>query len=398
MDIERFRRSPVGRLVPLSGTDGRTGERYEHFGFMPDPLAEPPVLSAATWTTIARANRSLGALQQGASLIPNPGILRQPTLRREAQSTSALEGTFAPLDDVLAAEAVGSGERSAALAEVLNYIESAEMGFTWVQDRSVTTGLLEELQSVLVRGTRADTDQAGRVRSIPVAIGSHGGAIEDARFVPMPPGIALRSAVDDLLRWVAATERNEVDPVVAAAMAHYQFETLHPFNDGNGRLGRLLIVLQFMRSAVLTEPLLSVSPWFEARRERYQDALAAVSAEGDWDSWIALFAEGIHRSAVDTGERMTALLAVQSSYRDRIRDNGLRGMVVDVADLLIASPFVTIPIVAAATGKTYQAASNAVQRLREIGILDEVERQGVRIFRATDVVRVTTRPVRRTDR
>ena len=398
MDIERFRRSPIGRLVPLAGTDGRTGERYDHFGFVPDPLGAPPSLSGETWTMVSRANRSLGALEQGASLIPNPGILRQPTLRREAQSTSALEGTFAPLDDVLAAEAVGSGERSAALAEVLNYIESAEMGFTWVQDRSVTTGLLEELQSVLVRGTRADTDQAGRVRSIPVAIGSHGGAIEDARFVPMPPGVQLRSAVDDLLRWVAEADGVGVDPVVAAAMAHYQFETLHPFNDGNGRLGRLLIILQFMRSQVLTEPLLSVSPWFEARRERYQDALAAVSAEGDWDSWIALFAEGIHRSAVDTGERMTALLAVQSSYRDRIRDGGLRGMVVDVVDLLIGSPFVTIPMVSTATGKTYQAASSAVQRLQEVGILDEVERQGVRMFRATDVVRVTTRPVRRTAR
>lgn len=396
MDVERFRKSPVGSLVPLRGTDGRTGDRYDHFGFVPDPLDEPPRLSGSTWTVVSRANRSLGALEQGASLIPNPGILRQPTLRREAQSTSALEGTFAPLDDVLAAEAVGSGERSAALAEVLNYVESAEMGFTWVQDRAVTTGLLEELQSVLVRGTRADTAQAGRVRDIPVAIGSHGGAIEDARFVPMPPGIALRSAVDDLLQWVADAEGNRVDPVVAAAMAHYQFETLHPFNDGNGRLGRLLIVLQFMRSKVLTEPLLSVSPWFEARRERYQDALAAVSAEGDWDAWVALFAEGIHQSAVDTGERMTALLAVQSSYRDRIRDSGLRGMVVDVVDLLIGTPFVTIPMVASATTKTYQAASNAVQRLQEVGILDEVERQGVRIFRATDVVRVTTRPVRRT--
>jgi Fic family protein len=397
MDVERFRRSPVGRVVPLVGTDGRTGERYDHFGFVPDPLDEVPALSGHTWTTVSRANRSLGALEQGASLIPNPGILRQPTLRREAQSTSALEGTFAPLDDVLAAEAVGSGERSAALEEVLNYVESAEMGFTWVQDRAVTTGLLEELQSVLVRGTRADTAQAGRVRSIPVAIGSHGGAIQDARFVPMPPGVALRSAVDDLLRWVAAADEDTVDPVVAAAMAHYQFETLHPFNDGNGRLGRLLIVLQFMRSKVLTEPLLSVSPWFEARRERYQDALAAVSAEGDWDSWIALFAEGIHQSAVDTGERMTALLAVQTGYRERIRDSGLRGMVVDVVDLLIGSPFVTIPMVASATGKTYQAASGAVQRLQEIGILDEIDRRGVRIFRATDVVRMTTRPVRRAD-
>ncbi|WIB77401.1 Fic/DOC family N-terminal domain-containing protein [Curtobacterium sp. MCPF17_002] len=341
---------------------------------------------------MARANRALGALRQGSSLIPNPGILRAPTLRREAQSTSALEGTFAPLDEVLAAEAVGKASRSPALSEVLNYIDTAELGFAWVQERRVTTGLLEELQSVLVRGTAADTQQAGHIRTVPVAIGTRGGGIEDARFVPMPPGTPLRSAVDDLLDWVDAAPRQDLDPVVAAALTHYQFETLHPFNDGNGRLGRLLIVLQLMRSDVLTEPLLSVSPWFEARRDQYQDALAAVSAEGAWDEWVALFADGIHSSAVDTGSRMSDLLAVQAEYRDRIRASGARGMVLDVAEYLIGAPFVTVPMLASALGKTYQAASNAVARLVELEILTEVERQGVRVFRASNVVQVTMRP------
>lgn len=393
MDIERFRGSPVGSLVPISGTDGRTGRAYDHFGFVPDALGGLPTLSGQTWTKVARANRALGALHQGSSLIPNPGILRAPTLRREAQSTSALEGTFAPLDDVLAAEAVGKVDRSAALSEVLNYIDTAELGFTWVRERRVTTGLLEELQSVLVRGTVADTAQAGHVRTVPVAIGSWGGGIEDARFVPMPPGVALRAAVDDLLDWVDRAPGLDLDPVVSAALAHYQFETLHPFNDGNGRLGRLLIVLQFMRAEVLTEPLLSVSPWFEARREQYQDALAAVSAEGAWDAWVALFADGIHSSAKDTGARMSDLLAVQAEYRDRIRASGARGMVLDVADHLIGTPFVTVPMLASALGKTYQAASNAVMRLVDLGILTEVERQGVRVFRATNVVDVTLRTV-----
>lgn len=391
MDLARFRNSPVGRLVPLRGVDGRTGRPYEHFGFVPDPLGEIPTLSGATWTKVARANRALGALRQGSSLIPNPGILRAPTLRREAQSTSALEGTFAPLDDVLAAEAVGKADRSAALSEVLNYIDTAELGFAWVRERRVTTGLLEELQSVLVRGTAADTAQAGHIRTVPVAIGTRGGGIGDARFVPMPPGTPLRSALGDLLDWVDAAPRRDLDPVVAAALTHYQFETLHPFNDGNGRLGRLLIVLQFMRSDVLTEPLLSVSPWFEARRQDYQDALAGVSAEGAWDAWITLFADGIHSSATDTGARMSDLLAVQAEYRDRIRASGTRGMVLDVADYLIGTPFVTVPMLAAAFGKTYQAASNAVARLVELDILSEVERQGVRVFRASNVVQVTTR-------
>jgi Fic family protein len=391
MDIDRFRRSPIGRLVPIAGTDGRTGLEYDHFAYVPDPLHEPPQLSGATWTAVGRANRALGALDQGASLIPNPGILRYPTLRREAQSTSALEGTFAPLDDVLAAEAVGNGVRSAALSEVLNYVETAELAFAWAEDRGLTVGLLEQLQSVLVRGTAADTAQAGQVREVPVAIGTRGGGIEDARFVPMPPGIALRSAVGDLLEWMAAAATQQIDPVVAAAMAHYQFETLHPFNDGNGRLGRLLIVLQFLRSSTLAQPLLSVSPWLEARRERYQDGLAEVSATGDWDTWVHFFAEGIEQSAVDTGTRMSELLGVQNEYRERIRASGGRGTVLDIADLLIGQPFVTVPMLAKETGRTYQAASNAVVKLTDLGILTEVERQGIRMFRAHEVVRVTTR-------
>ncbi|MFJ3384864.1 MULTISPECIES: Fic family protein [unclassified Curtobacterium] len=393
MKIERFRHSPIGQLVPISGTDGRTGLEYDHFAFVPDPLRDEPVLSGSTWTAIGRANRALGGLDQGASLLPNPGILRQPTLSREAQSTSALEGTFAPLDDVLAAEAVGGGGRSAALSEVLNYVETAELGFAWAEERGLTVGILEQLQSVLVRGTTADTVQAGKVREVPVAIGTRGGGIEEARFVPMPPGLGLRSALGDLTGWMNDVERRGVDPVLAAAMAHYQFETLHPFNDGNGRLGRLLIVLQFMRSRTLAQPLLSVSPWFEARRERYQDGLAEVSATGAWDQWVRFFAEGIEQSAIDTGARMRELLAVQGDYRERIRESGGRGIVLDIADLLIGSPFVTVPMLAKATGRTYQAASNAVSKLTELGILVEVERQGVRIFRATDVVRVTTRPM-----
>lgn len=392
MDIQRFRPSPIGSLVPVRGVDGRNGLSYEHFGYAPDPLDDVPELSGRTWTAVSRASRALGRLEQGSVLLPNPAILRQPTLRREAQSTSALEGAYAPLDDVLAAEAVGGGTWSAALAEVLNYIDTAERAFDWVTGSPITSGLLEELQGILVRGTAADTAQAGRIRDVPVAIGTSGGRIEDARFVPMPPGTALRAAVMDLVHWLELTDRRGDDPVVATAMAHYQFETIHPFNDGNGRLGRLLIVLQLMRMGVLSEPLLSVSPWFEARREEYQEHLAEVSASGLWDPWISFFAEGIEQSAIDTGSRMAELLAVQAEYRERILASGGRGMVLEIADFVIGTPFVSIPMLAAATGRTYQAASNAVARLCDLGILSEVERRGVRVFRATDVVAVAMRP------
>lgn len=207
----------------------------------------------------------------------------------------------------------------------------------------------------------------------------------------MPGGPQLESGVEDLLQWMRFTEA-EVDPIVATAMAHYQFETLHPFNDGNGRIGRLLIVLQLVGLGVLSEGILSVSPWFEARREQYQDLLAEVSATGDWDGWISFFAEGIEASAVDSAERIRQLLELQASYHERLRDAGARGAVRDIADVLIGRPYVSIPNLRDATGLTYQAVSNAVRKLVDLDILEQRDIPGVMAFRAPEVVDIISAP------
>lgn len=391
MDRSRFEHSPIGSLLPITGTDGR-GQRYEHVAYAAHPLSTPPDLATATWNRVARANRALGRLQQGSLLVINPGLLRQPTLRREAQSTSALEGTYAPLEDVLAADVIEGGARSAALNEVLNYVSAAENGFRWVsQQRQITAGLLCDLHRTLVDGTGADTGEAGRIRHIQVVIGSRGGRVTDARFIPMPPGATLDAAVGDLISWMQQPQ-SDLDPIIATALAHYQFETLHPFNDGNGRIGRLLIVLQLVNLGVLSEGLLSVSPWFEQRRDQYQDLLSEVSATADWDSWVSFFAEGIEASANDSAARIDRLLKLQSHYHDVLREAGARGAVRDIADILIGSPFVNIPNLRDATGLTYQAVSNAVRKLVEVGILEQRKGSGVLSFRAPAVVEIISAP------
>lgn len=317
--LDEFAASPIGGLVDATVTDRRSGESIRHPAFVPDPLGPEPEMANETWRWVARANRAIGRLQQGSRFVPNPGLLRQPTLRREAQSTSALEGTFAPIEDGLAADVIERANRSSALNEVLNFVQAAEIAYGVIEDgQKITVSLLQHLHAVLVRGTAADTADAGRVRAIQVAIGSRGGGIEDARFVPMPPGPQLEAGLHDLVNWIATP--GDRDPIVATAMAHYQFETLHPFNDGNGRIGRLLIVVQLLQDGALASSLLSVSPWFERRRERYQDELAAVSATGDWGSWVALFAEGIEASAIDTARRLERVLDVQEDYHRRLRD------------------------------------------------------------------------------
>ncbi|TWF77819.1 Fic family protein [Pseudonocardia hierapolitana] len=357
--------------MPISGSDPRYG-RWEHVAFVPDPLpSATPELSVITFNEVAEARAALASLNSTARQLPNPSLLRRPTLRREAQSTSALEGTYAPLQAVLAADEEHD-PADANMREVLNYVRTAEHAFAWHADgRPLSMNLLTELHGILVRGTSADTDQAGRVRSIQVAIGGHaGGRVQDSRFVPRPPGPELEAQIRDWLGWVEGSPGRDIDPVIAAGMAHYHFEALHPFNDGNGRIGRLLIVLHLMVTAVITEPTLTVSPWFEARRADYYDALMAVSTTRDWDRWIRFFARGLAASAQDTEQRLLDLLAAQGSLKATIRRAGLRANTAsNLVDFALAQPIFTVRQVERHLEVTYARANQLVAQLVELGVL-----------------------------
>jgi Fic family protein len=393
VEVERFAASPVGHLQRIRGTDGRTGREYDHVAFIPDPLSDEPTLRGETWRAVSRAGHALGRLLQAGRQVPQPGLLRRPTLRREAQSTSALEGTFAPLEDVLAADATDEAPPSSELAEVLNYVRTAEYGFAEVAaGRPLGLAMVEDMQGRLARGTHADTDQAGHVRTIQVAIGeTTSSSLASARYVPPPPGAELQRSLRDLLDWMNSSRAIRRDPVVAAAMAHYQFEALHPFNDGNGRIGRLLVVLQLIQDRALDDPLLSISPWFEQRRRSYQDHLLEVSATGDWDGWVRFFAEGIEVSAVDTAIRVDRLLRVQEHYANTLRDAGAAGLIRDVAESLIAYPYIDVPRTAKRLDSTFQTVNKAVSRLVSLGILRErTGRSHGRLFEAPAVVDILT--------
>ena len=375
----------------MSGVDGRFGTPYDHIAFVANPLSEEPVLTSPTWRAVNSANRALARLDQASQQIPQPHLLRRPTLRREAQSTSALEGTFAPLEQVLAAD-ISDPSLSKEMLEVLNYVEAANLAFDVIEERGrLTVGLLESVHAVLVRGTDAETADAGRIRTTPVAIGSPTGSVEDARFVPMPEGIALNIATQDLVQWV--TKARDREPIVAAAMAHYQFETLHPFNDGNGRIGRLMIVLQLLVDGLIHQPLLSVSPWFEARRPQYQEQLAEVSATGDWNAWIRFFSAGIESSANDIARRVDRILSVQNTYVQMVQEAGGRGLIRDIVDILSGDPIVTVPVLTKRFEKTSPAVSNAINRLVELGILSGPIGSYNRQFLARDIWLAITAPV-----
>jgi len=370
-----FKKNTTGILVPISGTDPRGGE-WQHQAFVPNLLADiSPTLTAATYREVANARAALAALDSTAKQLPNPALLRRPTLRREAQSTSALEGTYAPLSDVLTAD--DEAPQNPNIREILNYVVMADYAFGWVGDgRDFTASMFADLQGMLVRGTASEGPGSGDLRTDQVVIGRRSDAnpaelpVKAARFIPPPAGADLRARFQDLVTWMRADHSQEIDPVVAAAMAHYQFETLHPFHDGNGRIGRLLVVLQLHKAHILSEPTLTVSPWFEGRRTEYYDRLLAVSTEGDWDRWVHFFATGIMESARLTHRQMLGLVSAQETLKEMVRASNLRADSAQVlVDYAVAHPSFTVRRVQRDMGISYGRANNLVGQLTEIGVL-----------------------------
>lgn len=393
-----FVNSDMGALVPISDTDPIHGE-WTHAAFVPAPLGvESPALSSATYMRVADARAALAALDSTARRLPNPTLLRRPTLQREAQSTSALEGTYEPLGDVLTADEeaqpLGSSMRG-----VLNYVSMANSAFAAIDDgRPLTPSLLAALQGLLVRGTKDEGRETGRVRSSQVAVGRRADApvgappARAARFIPPPPGPDLDAHLQGLTDWVRRAAELPIDPVVAAGMAHYQFETLHPFHDGNGRIGRLLIVMQLFTHGVLSEPTLTVSPWFESRRTDYYEHLLRVSTIGDWDNFIHFFATGLAESAELTHRQMLALVDVQRELKDIVRESRLRADTAhSLVDMAVARVSFSVRQVERELGISYGRANALVQQLVGLGVLSEVPRGGAtRRFVAPRVLQVMT--------
>jgi Fic family protein len=387
MNLEALASSPVGSLVTIRGVDARDGKDYEHKAFLPANLPASMSLLPETYKAVVEASAAVARLDQAAFLLPNPGLLARPAIRREAVSTSALEGTYAAFTDVLEAELLDERDQSAAVAEVRNYVVAAEAAYEWIKKYPISIGCLEQLQEVLVKGTRGDTADAGSVRSIQVCIGGGGRSIQDARFVPPPPGDQLRAGLEAWERWI--NTEDDYPLVVKMALGHYQFETLHPFNDGNGRLGRLVCVLQLAHRGELRVPVLNLSPWLERYRQDYQDHLLRCSVTGEFDAWISFFCEAVRTQASHAVERIEALLAWKNDAVLRLNEARVRGVAVTITEELIGYPLITPTLAAQRHVVSYPAANTAIGRLEKLGILRErTGKQYARMFEAPEVLRI----------
>lgn len=371
----RLANSPIGRLVTLP--DG-------HQAYVPAPLPRALPLDTPLVYLLDRASRAVATLAGVGETLPNPHLLIRPFVHREAVLSSRIEGTQASISDVFMFEATGEPRtRFGDAREVVNYVRALEHGLRRLRKLPLSVRLVNELHAILLHDVRGRDKTPGELRTRQVWIGSEGTSIGEARFIPPPPGL-VRDLLDDWERFV--NEDLELPPLVQCALMHYQFEAIHPYLDGNGRIGRLLITLFLCAKDVLRTPLLYLSAYFERRRQAYYDHLLALSETGDWAAWLRFFLEGVVEQAEDALERCRRLRALQDEFRELTQARRLSANAVRLTERLFANPYVTAPMAAAALGMTYPGARLVLERLEHEGVLTSIPDTRPRLYVAAKVL------------
>jgi Fic family protein len=323
---------------------------------------------------LAAATHALGELAGIARNLPDPDLLIRPFLRREAVLSSRIEGTQASLSDVFLYEAAPKHpppgrEPPGDVREVVNYVHALRYGLSRLDEMPLSLRLFRELHRRLMEGVRGPQPTPGEFRRSQNWIGPPGCTLEDATFVP-PPVPQMHEGLSQLERYLY--QPPALPPLVRIALVHYQFEAIHPFLDGNGRVGRLLISLLLCREGLLHEPLLYLSAFFERCRDDYYRLLLDVSRHGAWNDWIGFFLTGIEEQSRDAIWRIGELLALWQRYRSELATVRSSVLLLDLVDRLFENPAITLPEAARHLKVTHRAAKLNVDKLVRAGILTEI--------------------------
>lgn len=343
--------------------------------FVPAALPpRPPVrMDAEVQRLLSQADRALGRLDGSVHTLPNPDLFVLMYVRKEAVLSSQIEGTQSSLQDLLAAEAELFPARSAAsdVDEVINYVAAMKHGLRRLGDVPLSVRLIKEIHATLLAGTRGAELSPGEIRRTQNWIGPSGCTLREAVFVPPPPH-EVAQALGDLELFLHADD--DIPLLVKVGLAHAQFETIHPFVDGNGRVGRLLVAFLLCEREALAMPVLYLSHYLKRHRQRYYELLQSVRDEGRWEAWLAFFLQGVREVSFEAAETAGRILRLREAHRTALTDglgraagNGLR-----VLDALYDRPIVSVEDVRKVTGTTYAAANDLVARLVELGVLVEI--------------------------
>ena len=355
--------------------------------FAPPPLPPPLALDWELAKDLSVAQQALGELAGTARNLPNPRLLMGPFVRREAVLSSRIEGTQASFSDLLFFEAASGTEPDAPdVREVANYVAALEHGLDRLPTLPMSLRLLREVHARLMEGVRGGDRTPGEFRRDQVWIGPPGAPLADATFVP-PPVQEMTAALAALEGYLHAPSSHPL--LVRLALIHYQFEAIHPFRDGNGRVGRLLISLLLVAEGAMPWPLLYLSAFFERHRAEYYRLLLRVSQAAAWTEWLQFFLRGVADQSRDASARSAALLDLRRAWHRRLQTARSSALLLRLVDDLFSSPALTIPGAARRLGVTQRSAGLNVGKLVRAGILREVTgRRRNRIFLATDIVRV----------
>ena len=378
MDIKQFSINASGKLVKMPAG---------YWAFIPNHL--PPRLDylPRLVTVLAEAERGLGELRGVSEGLVDAKLLLRPFIWMEAVLSSRIEGTKASLEDLLISEGTQLAlfEEKGDVREVQNYVNALEYGLERMKTLPVSLRLIKEIHAKLMEGVRGEGLRAGEFRTRQNWIGPPGATLEDATYSPPPPE-EMRRAMGELEEFL--NQASEIPALLRLGMAHYQFEAIHPFADGNGRMGRLLITLLMSGWDLLPRPVLNLSAAFEAERQSYYQHLLAVSQSGEWEEWLVFFLDGIKQESRRAIKRTKALEGLRDRYVKLVRKERADERLSQAVNALFSSPILTVRQMEKQLGISYLAAERCMQRLIELRILREITGKARnRIYQADEVLK-----------
>jgi Fic family protein len=380
MDIEAFKNKPAGKTVRnLEG----------HWTFVPAPL--PPKLDYSLLAKpLAKAMQQIGELKGASRRTQNPYIFIVPLQRREALTSSAMEGTHTNIDDLVLEEEGIAKNSSEDARETSNYGVALRRATQKLKELPISHRLIKEAHRQLLSGLSDGRGANKRPGEYKVHQNWIGGTkqIETARFVPPSPE-QTQICMDELEKYINRPVDEPADKLVDLALVHYQFETTHPFADGNGRIGRMLITLMALQSGLLDLPLLYLSPYFEQHKEEYIEKMFRVSAYSEWENWITFFLNAIVETCKAAIVTIDQLVILQTQYRKTAAAAGRSAKLMQVVDQLFESPFLTVPRTQEKFSVTYRGAQMILEKLVDAGILKELPGTHPKYYYAPEVLRIS---------
>ncbi|OGI12002.1 MAG: cell filamentation protein Fic [Candidatus Margulisbacteria bacterium GWF2_35_9] len=359
MNIEQ---SPSGHIL-------KNSQGYSTF--VPHPLPPPIFWDAEVINSLSRADFLLGKLAMQGSSLPNPYLLIRSFVAREAVLSSRIEGTQTTLGDLLSAEVAASTNQNLDdLQEVQNYIKALTYGLERLKELPLSLRLIQEIHQILMEGVRGARAHPGEFRNIQNWIGLPGCTVHTAKFVPPAPEYVINCLHDLELFF----HNRQLPPLIHIALCHYQFETIHPFLDGNGRIGRLLIILLLIEHNVLPSPLLYISAFMEATRNEYYQQLFNVSKDGTWNEWLMYFLHGVATQAEDALKRIERINTLLDTWKQLVVHSS-SPVAEKIIQQLAANPYTSVKKMAEILNIAYSTAQRGIQKLESKGIIIKVTKQ-----------------------